>query len=81
MSERLNSVYVLRAVNTADFNEHDVVVVGATREAVEKQFRKVLKDRYENHLDADDIEFYGTLEKYIDSWNESCEVCGVAYES
>lgn len=73
-----NSVFVLRAVNTADFNADDIVVVGVTREAVERQFKRVLKDRFENHLDQDDLDFYKTLDNYEDSWHESIDECGLA---
>lgn len=72
-----NSVFVLRAVNTADFNADDVTVVGITREAAQKQFKRVLKDRFENHLDQDDLDFYKTFDNYEDSWHESIDECAL----
>jgi hypothetical protein len=73
----VTQVFVLRAVNVCDFNENDIVVVGTSREAAERQYAKVLKDRWDNHLDKDDIEFYETLEKYVDAWNEQYDVVGL----
>lgn len=63
-------VYVLRAVNGADFNESDIVVVGFTRESAAQQLGNVLKERWENQLDKDDLEFYEVFERYLEGWNE-----------
>lgn len=63
-------VYVLRAVNMSDFNESDIVIVGYSRESAAQQLGNILKDRWENHLNVDDKEFYQTLENYQEAWNE-----------
>ena len=73
----VTQVYVLRAVNTADFNESDIVVVGTSREAAEKQFAKILKDRWTNRLSQDDLDFYTTFDNYKESWSDQYDVVGL----
>jgi hypothetical protein len=71
-------VFVIIATNTAEFNISDIIAVGTSLEKAEFQLQKVLKDKWHNHLDQDDLDFYETEEKYINSWTTECTVCGLA---
>jgi hypothetical protein len=71
-------VFVIVAVNNADFDSRDIIVVGTSLEKAEFQLQKVLKDKWLNHLDKDDLDFYKTEENYIGSWVTECAVCGLA---
>jgi hypothetical protein len=70
----MTSVYVLRAVNTADFNEPDITVVGTSSEAAERRFKEILNNRWDKYLDEDDKDFYKTLDNYEDSWNQQIDL-------
>lgn len=78
MTEEITQVYVIVANNTADFSESDIVVAGTSREAAERQFNTVLKERWNEQLDQDDLDFYETFERYEDGWRYDWTVCGLA---
>lgn len=78
MTEEITQVYVIMANNTADFSESDIIVAGTSRKAAERQFNTVLKERWNEQLDKDDLDFYKTFEKYVDCWSYDWTVCGLA---
>lgn len=71
-------VYVMVANNSSDFNETDIVVVGKTREAAERQLATVIVERWNEQLNQDDKDFYENIEKYADAWRSNWTVCGLA---
>lgn len=62
-------VFIIQALNSADFDEPEILGIGITEESARKWLNKCLKTRYDI-MSIDDRDFYGrSLEQYIDTWS------------